>query len=180
MLRFVARPGCCRILVVAAIVSGWSAIAAADNDLRPSLLDNEKFLKHLAGCTRQHGYDPTAQNGLGPHELGRNEMPWRECAYEGIRRIIVPASALPEMYEDLIAEDRKMTEAVVQGTMTRDDRRSRIEVLTGTAAVNEQLNKSLQQRKAADEFFEREKKRILEMRRDDLIYGAALRGSLGR
>jgi hypothetical protein len=41
----------------------------------------------------------------------------------------VPATRHPELYGQLIAEDQSMTDRIAKGTMTRSERRARIEQL---------------------------------------------------
>lgn len=89
----------------------------------------ERFAAHLDECTAQHGFDPDATAGVGERELAPNEREWRACAYSGVETILIPDSSVPDAYRRLIAEDRVLTDAVGAGTMTRQQRRERIEQL---------------------------------------------------
>jgi hypothetical protein len=80
-------------------------------------------------CTRLHGYDPRAVSGVAEHELAPNEIPWRQCAYDALRAYGRSNPPLRGLYDQLIAEDISMTTAIQQGTLTRSQRRSRIEAL---------------------------------------------------
>ena len=107
-------------VAVALLVPG---LAAADEiDARMDRL-HDRFQQ----CTRQHGYDPQSLGSTGPHEVAPGELQWRECAYDGVREIMVPASAVPDAYETLIALDRVMTREIEAGKRTRDQRRDRIQ-----------------------------------------------------
>jgi hypothetical protein len=89
----------------------------------------DQLVADLQGCTKAHGYDPANTAGLGAHELGPNELPWRECAYDAVRRYEQTNPALSSHYDQLINEDITMTNAVQGGSMTRAQRRERLEVL---------------------------------------------------
>lgn len=80
----------------------------------------------LAACTATHGYDPDGP-ALPERALAPGEEAWRACAREAVMTTIVPDSSVPELYRRLIAEDERMTASVAAGTMTRAERRSRLE-----------------------------------------------------
>lgn len=88
-----------------------------------------RFGQAMRACTAEHGYNPAGTAALGPHELGEGELPWRACVYSGIRRILVPFAPTPQPFERLIAEDQRMTEALVAGEITRAQRKRRIEAM---------------------------------------------------
>jgi hypothetical protein len=99
--------------------------ATALSILRPQLV------AALNECTRTHGYDPeqtaaVAENGLAP-----NELPWRQCAYDAVRAYAEENPSLGDLYSQLINEDIAMTTAIQQGSLTRSQRRARIETLLG-------------------------------------------------
>lgn len=113
---------------------------------------------HLEGCTRSVGMDPTGPQDVGEYELVPNERAWLDCAYEGIERIMVPSSYVPEMYRRLIAESRALTNLVERGELTREQRRIRIETLVAeiedaelAGLVASQLELSEEQRRADEE-----------------------------
>ena len=58
----------------------------------------EKLNGELSGCTETTGYNPDRSGNLGDHELGKGERKWRECAYQGIRDIMIPGSVIPTAY----------------------------------------------------------------------------------
>lgn len=141
--------------------------AAQDVDARL-----ERLRAHLASCTAEHGYDPARSGNVGEHELAPGEAAWRGCAYQGVREIMVPGSAVPDAYEALIALDRVITRDVEAGKSTRDDRRARIRTMvddivarektaaggSGAASTDEEMSKM------RDEFMARQEE-IKRMRR---------------
>jgi hypothetical protein len=88
-----------------------------------------RFQAYLDDCSRSVGVDPRTAKAVGERELLPREREWRSCAYEGIRSQLVPATRHPELYGQLIAEDQSMTDRIAKGTMTRSERRARIEQL---------------------------------------------------
>lgn len=113
---------------------------------------------HLEGCTRSVGVDPREPQDVGEYELVPIEQAWLDCAYEGIERIMVPGSHVPEMYRRLIAESRALTNLVERGEVTREQRRIRIETLVAeiedaefAILVASQLELSEEQRRANEE-----------------------------
>jgi hypothetical protein len=84
---------------------------------------------YMAQCTKRYGYDPEAASKLGPNVLGPGEREWRGCVYEGIEKYLIPRTLSPDVYRQAIAEDRKMTEAVANGEMTRAQRQARVQQL---------------------------------------------------
>ena len=83
----------------------------------------------LRQCSRQHGFDPGAARDAPQNALAPGELPWRQCAYDAIRAHGRSDPALAPRYEQLIAEDITMTNSIQQGTMTRAQRRARLETL---------------------------------------------------
>ncbi len=81
---------------------------------------------YLKSCTQKYGYDPKRTRRFGEHEIAPGEAKWRDCAYDGIRKIMVPPSAVPNAYQTLIALDRVMTREIKEGTRTRAEREERI------------------------------------------------------
>lgn len=89
------------------------------------------FNEYGAQCNARYGYNPEAASTLEPHELGANERAWRACVYQGIEQYLVPSSLTPEIYRRAVAEDRKLTDSVAAGRMTRVERAARVrEMLT--------------------------------------------------
>ena len=115
--------GLVALALALALAACTSAPAPTDTSIR------ERFKAYLDQCTAQYGYNPDAVRGVGEHELAPNERAWRECAYQGVKMILIPNSSVPDLYRILIAEDRTMTNQISAGTLTRQERRNRIEQL---------------------------------------------------
>ena len=106
------------------------AIAAFSTDSAQAQTPaRDQLVADLQACTKTHGYDPQKAAGLGEHELGQNEIPWRQCAYDAVRGYAQTNPTLAGQYEQLINEDITMTNAVQGGAMTRAQRRERLETL---------------------------------------------------
>jgi hypothetical protein len=82
---------------------------------------------HMAECTKRYGYDPDAGSKLGANILGPGEREWRGCVYQGIEKYLIPRTLSPDIYRRAIADDRKMTEAIAKGEMTRAQRQARVQ-----------------------------------------------------
>jgi hypothetical protein len=95
-------------------------VAALSPEEARAQLDTE-----LSRCTQRFSFDPTA-TGLPERALASGERSWRECAYEGIRKHLVPNSTIPDVYLQLIGEDRTLTDRLDRGEITRAERRQRL------------------------------------------------------
>jgi hypothetical protein len=114
------------VAVVTACTSASTTHAAtALSILRPQLI------AALNECTRTHGYDPEQTSGVAENTLAPNELPWRQCAYDAVRAYAKENPSLGDLYSQLISEDMAMTTAIQQGSLTRSQRRARIETLLG-------------------------------------------------
>ena len=107
--------------------------SAQDLDARVSRLET-----YLGDCTQKHGYDPDAANNVGEHEIAPGEANWRNCAYEGIRNIMIPGSAAAGAYRYLIAFDRTLTQQIESGKLTRDKRKERLQKAIDDALAQDQ------------------------------------------
>ena len=149
------------IIVMAAIS------ACADQPSGPAAQDGliaarDRLVADLQQCTQAHGYDPHDAASLPETALAPNELPWRQCAYDAVRAYAQSHPSLRGMYEQLIAEDIAMTTAIQQGTMTRTQRRQRIDALVAqikaaeeeqiAAAASEQARQNEQLRNVVDNF----------------------------
>lgn len=108
----------------------------------PLIGARDKLVADLRQCTKAHGYDPAKTAGVAENALAPQELPWRQCAYDAVRAYEQSNPPLRGRYEQLIAEDISMTTAIQQGTMTRSQRRARIESLVAQikAAEQEEVN----------------------------------------
>lgn len=105
---------------------------------------------HMAECTRRYGYDPEAGAKLGPYVLGQGEREWRSCVYQAIETYMVPRTLSPDVYRRLIAEDRKMTDAVANGKMARAERQARVRQMIEEIDRVEEANRARPQGQTLD------------------------------
>jgi hypothetical protein len=127
-----------RPLATAALVACLNLPAQAVEETRPEA--HAAFEAGLARCTELYGYAPSLGAALGPHELGRGERDWRDCAYHVVRKTLQPGSNAPKAYELAIREDREMTDAVARGDLTRAERRRRLDALFDSLRATEIVN----------------------------------------
>jgi len=103
----------------------------------PLAAARQQLVADLGQCTKTFGYDPNnvtvAENQLAPHEIE-----WRQCGYDAVRKYAGNQPALTGQYEQLINEDITMTNAIQGGTMTRSQRRQRLETLIGQIKSDEE------------------------------------------
>ena len=133
-------------VVLVGVVGVVIACASEPTDARaasPSLLSllHHQLVAALKDCTGRYGYDPNQTAGVAENALAPNELPWRQCAYEAVRAYAEEHPSLGGLYTQLINEDITMTAAIQQGTLTRSERRARIETLLTEirAAENSQI-----------------------------------------
>jgi len=121
-------------VVMACTFTPTDALAAS-----PSLLSllHQQLVADLKECTGRYGYDPDQTAAVAQNALAPNELPWRQCAYEAVRAYAKEHRSLSGLYSQLINEDIMMTTAIQQGTMTRSERRARIEALLTQIRVAE-------------------------------------------
>jgi hypothetical protein len=98
----------------------------------------DKLSADLKECTAKYGYDPNQVSSVPETALAPNELEWRQCAYSAVRAYERLNPSLSRLYENLIAEDMSMTAAIQQGTMTRSQRRDRIDTLVDQIKAAEQ------------------------------------------
>jgi hypothetical protein len=97
-----------------------------------------KLTSDLEACTAAHGYDPTKATGIAENALAPGELEWRECAYTAARTYARANPAMRLDYELLITDDRSMTAAVQAGTLTRSERRAKLEARLADIRAREQ------------------------------------------
>ena len=124
--------------IVAAFIAAWiggcssQGTATSSNTAASGLIAaRDRLVTDLHQCTQQYGYDPKLAQGIAESALAPHELQWRQCAYDATRVYEQANPAMKNQYEQLIAEDIEMTTAIQQGTMTRSQRRTRIEALIG-------------------------------------------------
>lgn len=96
----------------------------------------------LNQCTQRYGYDPNNVPGISEHSIAPGELQWRQCAYDAIRAYEKSNPALANLYEQLISEDIQMTIAIQQGTLSRSQRRARIDALIAQIKAAEETEMS--------------------------------------
>jgi hypothetical protein len=101
----------------------------------------QQLVTELNQCTLAHGYDPKQTASIAENALAPNELSWRRCAYEAVRTYAEGHPSLNEQYMQLINEDIRMTKAIQEGSLTRSQRRARIEgLLAEIRAAEDALN----------------------------------------
>jgi hypothetical protein len=102
----------------------------------------EQLDDDIALCTKRYGYDPKADSKLGTTGLAPGEREWRECAYQGIEKYLIPRTLSPDVYRRAITEDRKLTEELAQGEITRAQRQARVQQMLDEIDQTEEANQS--------------------------------------
>ena len=157
-------------MIPAVVLPVLVAACAATTESRDVILARQQLDDYLKQCTASHGYDPEATSGLGPYALGAGEREWRECVYRGLEKFLIPNTLSPEAYRKAIAEDREMTASVAGGTMTRAERRARVEALLEEIEQTEAKNKAkLEQTQSAHRLVQEEMRRQLDITRRGMI-----------
>ena len=131
----------------------------------------EAFRAAIAQCTETHSYNPD-DDTLSQTALGENERAWAACAYKSVETHLMPATRIPEMYEFMIGQHREMTDAIASGTMTRAERRARMDRIFASIRNQEAaLHEGNMMRHSAPKAAAEGHKRLLEMQRrqDDMI-----------
>ena len=118
-----------------------------------------RFEQALAQCTDRFGYDPEAVGDIGPYRLAENEREWLECAYAGVETHLVPYSAVPELYTDLIAEHRALTDGVARGEVTRAAREERVDTVLASIERQEKAFEQAQIKRLDELRDQRERQR---------------------
>jgi hypothetical protein len=89
----------------------------------------QQLVADLQQCTQTYDYDPRNVAGVPENKLAPNELEWRQCGYDAVRKYSHTQPTLSGRYDQLINEDITMTNAVQAGTMTRSQRRERLQTL---------------------------------------------------
>lgn len=109
------------------IIGAGCVDAPPKTSTSPILQARQQLNADLRGCGQRYGYDPTRATDVAPNALAPNELQWRQCAYEALGRYANANPAMASAYRSLVASDMEMTSAIQQGTMTRSQRKTRIE-----------------------------------------------------
>jgi len=108
-----------------------AASTAQLNQARDKLVADEK------ACSVQFGYDPNNTASIPDNALAPQELQWNQCVYNAIRAYERSNLAMAGHYEQLIGEHSQMTTAIQQGTMTRTQRRGRMDQLLAQVEAGE-------------------------------------------
>ena len=137
-----------KLVMLAASLAIFAAMTACDtgssNSSSPEaqlMQARDKLNADLKQCTATHGYDPDKVAGVAEtadDRGGGGFEEWRQCAYSAVRMYERYNPSLSGLYEQLIAEDMSMTAAIQRGTMTRSQRRDRIDKLVDQIKAAEQ------------------------------------------
>ena len=115
---------------------------SSSKSTREIVIAREQLEDHIALCGKRYGYDPKADSKLTASGLAPWERKWRECVYRGIEDYLIPVTMSPDIYRRAIAEDRKMTEALAQGEITRAQRQARVQQMLEEIDRTEEANQS--------------------------------------
>jgi hypothetical protein len=130
------------VLIVACGGAGTSRDTAGTREI---VTARRQLDDYMTECTKRYGYDPEAGAKLGSNVLGPGEREWRDCVYQGIEKYLIPRTLSPDVYRRAIAEDRKMTDAIATGGMTRAQRQARVQQLLEEIDRIEEANRAKHQ-----------------------------------
>ncbi|MCG3145502.1 MAG: hypothetical protein HONDAALG_03113 [Gammaproteobacteria bacterium] len=130
-------------LVTLAVLLPRAAAALTPEEVR-ARLDAD-----LSQCTQRYGFDPAARD-LPERALAPGERAWRECAYEGVQKHMIPNSTIPDVYLQLIGEDRMLTDRLDRGEITRAQRRQRLDQLIERIRRAERERSQTEQQRLTD------------------------------
>jgi hypothetical protein len=99
----------------------------------------EEFKTYVDSCKQQYNYDPLKTEELGDYQIASGEMDFLQCTYSGIQTILTPNTAIPQVYESLLADHKKMTQKVSSKEMTRADRKKTTLALIESIRQKEQV-----------------------------------------
>ena len=132
-----------RLVSAGAIVAcGGASTSKHTAGTREIVTARRQLDDHMTECTKRYGYDPEAGAKLGSNVLGPGEREWRDCVYQGIEKYLIPRTLSPDVYRRAIAEDRKMTEAVATGELTRAQRQIRVQQMLEEINRIEEANRA--------------------------------------
>ena len=132
-------------MVVSAVVIVACGPASTSRDTtgtREIVTARRQLDDHMAECTKRYGYDSEVGSKLGANVLGPGEREWRGCVYQGIEKYLIPRTLSPDVYRRAIADDRKMTEALATGEMTRAQRQARVQKMLEEIDRVEEANRA--------------------------------------
>lgn len=137
------------------IVVAGCADAPPRTSASPILQARQQLNADLGTCAQRYSYDPAKAANVAENALAPNELQWRQCIYEALGRYAKANPAMASTYQSLIANDMAMTSAIQQGTMTRSQRKARVEQLVAQIKASEDkmiAAAEVAQRQQAQEF----------------------------
>jgi len=126
------------VFIMASIAGCSGQGPATDSAASGPIAGRDRLIADIHQCSQRYGYDPSRVQGVAENALAPQELQWRQCAYDATRVYEQANPAMKSQYEQLIAEDIEMTTAIQQGTMTRSQRRARIEALVAQIKSTEE------------------------------------------
>src|SRR5258705_13169973 len=103
------------LLLVGSLAIGLSSCGSQGSGAKsqsPLAAARQQLVADLGQCTQTFGYDPNKVAGVAENQLAANELQWRQCGYDAVRKYARYQPALTGQYEQLINEDITMTNAV--------------------------------------------------------------------
>jgi uncharacterized protein YcfL len=111
------------VLALTACASQQPSVTASQSGLIEA---RDKLVSDIHQCGQQHSYSPSAAAAVAEDTLAPNELEWRKCTYDAI---LVYARSNPTMigkYQQLVYDDIVMTTHIQKHSMTRSNRRDRL------------------------------------------------------
>ncbi len=87
--------------------------------------DPSALLSAVTACTAEHGYEPLAPQPTAG--LGVGELAWRTCVHTAADRIMSRSLRRPELLVQLLRADGQLTDAILTGGVTREQRTADIQ-----------------------------------------------------
>jgi hypothetical protein len=79
---------------LAAGLSSCGSPASGSKAQNPLAAARQQLVADLGQCTQTSGYDPNKVAGVPENQLAPNELQWRQCGYDAVRKIRgLPAGA---------------------------------------------------------------------------------------
>lgn len=129
----------------ASLLFAVSIVAACQTT--PDYRDNRSQLEtRFDTCSATNDYDRKSAKSLKDYQLGRNEIAWRQCAYAAIETQMIPSTPIPDLYRQIIAEDKQMTADIQQRRMTRAARRARLDTLIAEIEKREKAHQKIREK----------------------------------
>ena len=126
--RVLRRSALCLMFAIYGCASAPASTPAADAEKALTALRGN-FSAQVRACTEKTAYVPLDDS---ERRLAPNELAYRQCIYQGIEAIVLPAipfDSVRRSYAQLIAEDKRLTDEVAAGRMTRGDRQAQLDAM---------------------------------------------------